>query len=219
MTPTPEASTGPVPAPPVPAPPAAAAPAPPAAVSAAGPTAAGLGVSERFRQVLGHFCTGVTVITTMDADGLAGFACQAFTALSLDPPLVLFCPSRSSVTWQRIARSGHFCVNVLTESQRELARVFGTQGVDKFAGVSWSASGTGAPILDGVLTWVGCTVAAVHDAGDHNVVVGRVAELGPARAGEPLLFYRGRYGVPGPSEGPPEVVDTLLAWPRYADWI
>jgi 3-hydroxy-9,10-secoandrosta-1,3,5(10)-triene-9,17-dione monooxygenase reductase component len=176
-------------------------------------------VSERFRQVLGHFCTGVTVITTMDAEGPAGFACQAFAAVSLDPPLVLFCPNRSSATWQRIARSGHFCANVLAESQRELARVFGTPGADKFAGLSWSPSGSGAPILDGVLTWVGCTVAAVHDAGDHNVVIGRVAELGPARSGEPLLFYRGRYGVPGPSEGPPEVVDTLLAWPRYADWI
>lgn len=173
----------------------------------------------RFRQVLGHFCTGVTVITTMDAEGPAGFACQAFSALSLDPPLVLFCPSRSSATWQRIARSGHFCANVLDESQRELARVFGTSGGDKFAGVGWSPAASGAPILDGVLTWVGCTVVAVHDGGDHNVVIASVTELGPVRPGEPLLFYRGRYGVPGPAAGPPEVVDTLLAWPRFADWI
>jgi 3-hydroxy-9,10-secoandrosta-1,3,5(10)-triene-9,17-dione monooxygenase reductase component len=176
-------------------------------------------VSARFRQVLGHFCSGVTVITTMDADGPAGFACQAFTALSLDPPLVLFCPSRTSATWQRIARSGHFCANVLTASQRELARIFGSTGTDKFAGVAWSPSVSGAPILDGVLTWVGCTVLDAHEAGDHYVVIGSVAELGPCQPGEPLLFYRGRYGVPGPAEGPPEVVDTLLAWPRYADWI
>jgi 3-hydroxy-9,10-secoandrosta-1,3,5(10)-triene-9,17-dione monooxygenase reductase component len=175
--------------------------------------------SARFRQVLGHFCTGVTVITTSDADGPAGFACQAFSALSLDPPLVLFCPSRSSATWQRIEGSGHFCANMLDESQRELARVFGTSGGDKFAGVTWSPSASGAPVLDGVLTWVGCTVLAVHDAGDHTVVIGSVTELGPCRPGQPLLFYRGRYGVPGPTEGPPEVVDTLLAWPRYADWI
>jgi 3-hydroxy-9,10-secoandrosta-1,3,5(10)-triene-9,17-dione monooxygenase reductase component len=175
--------------------------------------------SARFRQVLGHFCTGVTVITTMDANGPAGFACQAFSALSLDPPLVLFCPSRTSATWQRIERSGHFCANMLDASQRELARVFGTPGADKFAGVGWSPSASGAPILDGVLTWVGCTVLAVHDAGDHNVVIGSVTELGPCRPGEPLLFYRGRYGVSDPVQGPPEVVDTLLAWPRYADWI
>jgi 3-hydroxy-9,10-secoandrosta-1,3,5(10)-triene-9,17-dione monooxygenase reductase component len=176
-------------------------------------------MAARFRQVLGHFCTGVTVITTMDAEGPAGFACQAFTALSLDPPLVLFCPSRASATWQRIARSGHFCANVLTESQRELARIFGNPGADKFTGVAWSPSASGAPILDGVLTWVGCTVLDMHEAGDHYVVIGSVTELGPCRPGEPLLFYRGRYGVPGPAEGPPEAVDTLLAWPIYADWI
>jgi 3-hydroxy-9,10-secoandrosta-1,3,5(10)-triene-9,17-dione monooxygenase reductase component len=175
--------------------------------------------SGRFRQVLGHFCSGVTVITTLDDSGPVGFACQAFAALSLDPPLVLFCPGKSSVTWQRIARTGHFCANVLSASQRELARVFGTSGADKFAGVRWSPSSSGAPILDGVITWISCTVSNVHDAGDHYVVIGNVAELGDCRPEEPLMFYRGRYGVPGPTEGPPEVVDTLLSWPRHADWI
>jgi 3-hydroxy-9,10-secoandrosta-1,3,5(10)-triene-9,17-dione monooxygenase reductase component len=175
--------------------------------------------SSRFRQVLGHFCTGVTVITTLDGDGPAGFACQSFSALSLEPPLVLFCPGRTSATWQRIARTGHFCANVLDAGQRELARIFGTSGTDKFAAVRWDPCASGAPILDGVLTWAACTVADVHEAGDHFVVIGRVTELGPCRPGSPLLFYRGRYGVPGPAEGPPEVVDTLLAWPRHADWI
>ena len=178
----------------------------------------------RFRQVLGHFCTGVTVITTTDDDGPAGFACQSFAAVSLEPPLVLFCPSRTSVTWPRIARAGHFCVNVLTDGQRELCRVFGTSaatGADKFADVPWSASSRGAPVLDGVLTWVGCTVQAVHEAGDHHVVIGRVTELGECRPGKPLLFYRGRYAATAeqPDGGPPEIVDTLLAWPRHADWM
>jgi 3-hydroxy-9,10-secoandrosta-1,3,5(10)-triene-9,17-dione monooxygenase reductase component len=176
----------------------------------------------RFRQVLGHFCTGVTVITTVDGDGLpAGFACQSFAALSLDPPLVLFCPSRTSATWPLIARTGHFCANVLTAGQRDLARVFGTAGADKFAGVAWSPSASGAPVLAGVLTWAGCEVEAVHEAGDHYVVLGRVTELGPVGTQAPLLFYRGRYGVTAaaPADGPPEVVDTLLAWPRHADWI
>jgi len=175
----------------------------------------------RFRQVLGHFCTGVTVITTVDEDGPAGFACQSFAALSLDPPLVLFCPSRSSVTWPRIARAGHFCANVLAAGQEKLARVFGTSGTDKFAGVSWSPAPSGAPILAGALTWVGCTVEAVHEAGDHHVVLGRVTDLGAVGRERPLLFYRGRYGVTAaePAPGPPEVVDTLLAWPRHADWI
>lgn len=175
----------------------------------------------RFRQVLGHFCTGVTVITTADDQGPAGFACQSFAALSLDPPLVLFCPGRSSTTWPRIARSGFFCANVLAADQRELARVFGVSGGDKFAGVAWSPSPSGAPVLAGALTWACCAVDAVHEAGDHYLVTGRVTELGPCRAGSPLLFYRGRYAQTAaqPADGLPEVVDTLLAWPRYADWI
>ncbi|SRR5581483_1075202 len=177
--------------------------------------------SDRFRHVLGHFCTGVTIITTADAAGPAGFACQAFAALSLDPPLVLFCPSKTSATWPRIAASGVFCVNVLDAGQRELARVFGASGADKFAGVGWAPAASGAPVLDGVLAWAGCEVVQVHDAGDHHVVMGRVTELGECPPGEPLLFYRGRYGVTAASqaEEPPEVVDTILAWPDHADWI
>jgi 3-hydroxy-9,10-secoandrosta-1,3,5(10)-triene-9,17-dione monooxygenase reductase component len=178
--------------------------------------------ADRFRQVLGHFCTGVTVITTVDAGGPAGFACQSFAALSLDPPMVVFCPGRSSATWPRIAAAGFFCANVLAGGQRELARRFGTSGPDKFAGVPWSPAASGAPILNGALTWVSGTVAAVHAAGDHYVVVGRVTELGDCRAGSPLLFYRGRFdvpAVPAAGDGPPEVVDTLLAWPRHDDWM
>jgi 3-hydroxy-9,10-secoandrosta-1,3,5(10)-triene-9,17-dione monooxygenase reductase component len=175
--------------------------------------------SGRFRQVLGHFCTGVTVITTADADGPAGFACQAFAALSLEPPLVLFCPALSSATWQRVARAGFFCANVLAASQREVARVFGAAGADKFAGVRWSPAQSGAPVLDGVLTWASCAVVDVHQAGDHLVVIGQVTELGDVRPDQPLLFYRGRFGVPGPAGGPPEVVDTLLSWSRHGDWI
>jgi 3-hydroxy-9,10-secoandrosta-1,3,5(10)-triene-9,17-dione monooxygenase reductase component len=176
---------------------------------------------ERFRQVLGHFCTGVTIITTVEDGEPAGFACQSCAALSLDPPLVLFCPSRSSATWSRIARAGHFCANVLADEQRELARVFGRSGPGKFAGVRWSPSSSGAPVLDGALTWVGATVEAVHEAGDHHVVLGRVTELGACRAGPPLLFYRGRFDVTSArsADGPPEVVDTLLAWPRHTDWM
>lgn len=176
---------------------------------------------QRFRQVLGHFATGVTVITGMHEDAPAGFACQAFAALSLAPPLVLFCPSTSSASWPAIARAGYFCVNVLAAGQQEIARRFGVSGADKFAQLSWSPSPAGAPVLAGALTWVECAVAAVHEAGDHYVVVGRITELGPCQPDRPLLFYRGRYAAmdEGGSDGPPEVVDTLLAWPRYADWM
>ena len=109
-------------------------------------------------------------------------------------------------------------VNVLADGQQELARRFGTTGTDKFAGVPWSPSPSG-PVLDGALTWVECAVEAVHEAGDHFLVTGRVTALGPSRAGRPLLFYRGRYAATDPGTGPTEVVDTLLAWPRHADWM
>src|SRR5688572_22499660 len=93
-----------------------------------------------FRHVLGHFCTGVTVVTAVDAGEPVGFACQAFAALSLDPPLVRFCPAAKSFSWQRIERSGRFCVNVLASGQEDVSRVFGTAGAAKFAGLPWSKS-------------------------------------------------------------------------------
>jgi 3-hydroxy-9,10-secoandrosta-1,3,5(10)-triene-9,17-dione monooxygenase reductase component len=184
-----------------------------------GPTDTGTG--QLFRQVLGHFCTGVTVITTVDSDGPAGFTCQSFAALSLDPPLVLFCPSRSSATWPRIEKAGHFCANVLADDQRELGRIFAGRDARRFDGVAWSPAPSGAPVLDGVVAWVTAEVADVHEAGDHYLVTGRVTGLRARRPGPPLLFYKGRYAVtaPGAGDGPPEVVDSLLAWPRHADWI
>lgn len=176
--------------------------------------------TDEFRHVLGHFCTGVTVVTALEAGEPVGFACQAFAALSLAPPLVLFCPATKSYSWQRIKRVGQFAVNVLAANQQAVSRVFGTAGADKFASVAWSPSPGGSPILDGVLTWIDCTITSAIEAGDHYIVVGEVATLGPVRAGSPLLFYRGRYTSPATEpSGPPEMVDTLLAWPRHTDWL
>jgi 3-hydroxy-9,10-secoandrosta-1,3,5(10)-triene-9,17-dione monooxygenase reductase component len=176
---------------------------------------------QRFRQVLGHFATGVTVITGVDDGVPVGFACQAFAALSLEPPLVLCCPAKSSATWPRIAASGEFCANMLAAGQRDLARQFGVSAADKFAGLSWTPGPNGAPVLPGVLTWAACSIDTVHEAGDHYVVIARVTHLGDSVAGDPLLFYRGRFtlGAQEDAGSPPEVVDTLLAWPRYADWM
>jgi 3-hydroxy-9,10-secoandrosta-1,3,5(10)-triene-9,17-dione monooxygenase reductase component len=176
---------------------------------------------ERFRQVLGHFCTGITIITAIDDGEPVGFSCQSFAALSLEPPLVLFCPARTSTTWPRISRAQYFCANVLSADQRHLARLFGLSNADRFADVGWTPNTAGSPVIDGVLTWAGCQVQTVHEAGDHYIVIGRVLELGDCVAQRPLLFYRGRYGTSAPpaAEGPPEVVETLLAWPRHADWM
>ncbi|MQA83874.1 MAG: monooxygenase [Streptosporangiales bacterium] len=160
----------------------------------------------------------------MDDARPVGFACQSFSSLSLDPPLVLFCPSRTSGTWRRIQRAGYFCVNVLAEGQREMSAVFGRSGADKFAGLGWAPSPNGAPVLAGVLTWVDCVIETVHEAGDHFVVIGRVTDLGPPGDGRPLLFYRGSYAAADTPEDtrPPradEVLDTLLSWSRSTDWI
>nr|WP_030120905.1 flavin reductase family protein [Streptomyces californicus] len=150
---------------------------------------------EGFRRVLGHFASGVTVVTARDADGPAGFACQSFASLSLDPPLVSFMVARTSTTWPRIARAGAFCVNILGAEQGALCRGFAVSGADKFAGVGYAdAPATGSPLLDSVPAWIDCRVHAVHTGGDHLIVVGRVEALGAAEEGEPLLFHRGAFG-------------------------
>lgn len=149
--------------------------------------------SRRFRDVLGRFCTGVTVVTSMSGGRPVGMTCQSFTSVSLAPPLVLFCPAKTSRAWPQMQRAGFFCVNLLSHDQLELSDAFARKGVDKFAGVSWRESATGAPLLDGVLGWVDCTIYAVHEAGDHYVVIGRVMDLGVEEAPHPLLFYKGQY--------------------------
>jgi 3-hydroxy-9,10-secoandrosta-1,3,5(10)-triene-9,17-dione monooxygenase reductase component len=176
---------------------------------------------QHFRQVLGHFATGVTVITGLQGEEPVGFACQAFAALSLEPPLVLFCPAKTSTTWPRLASTGRFCANILSAQQRDVARRFGVSGPDKFAGLGWSADPDGLPILAGVLTWASCAVETVHEEGDHFVVVARIIRLGDCIAGDPLLFYRGRFTLSAATDAdaPPEVLDSLLSWPRFADWM
>ncbi|HXW35984.1 MAG TPA: flavin reductase family protein [Acidimicrobiales bacterium] len=162
-----------------------------------GPGAAGSAFdAARFREVLGHFATGVTVVTAAEDIGPVGFTCQAFTSLSLDPPMVALAPGKSSTSWPRIAAVGFFCVNILAENQEALSREFAVSGGDKFSGVGWRPGGNGAPRLDGVLAWLECDLLLVHDAGDHEVVFGRVTDMdvdyGHGRG--PLLYYRGGFG-------------------------
>ncbi|WP_405497950.1 flavin reductase family protein [Streptomyces sp. NBC_00096] len=151
-----------------------------------------------FRAVLGNFASGVTIITAPpgeDEDGPAGFACQSFASLSLDPPLVTFMVARTSTTWPRIARAGVFCVNILGAEQGELCRAFAISGADKFAGVAHTpAPATGSPQLDAVPAWIDCRIHAVHTGGDHLIVVGKVEAMGAAGEGDPLLFHKGRFG-------------------------
>lgn len=148
----------------------------------------------RFRQVLGHFPTGVTVVTAATEDGPVGLAIGSFASLSLDPPLVLFCAGRSSTTWPRIREAGAFCVNVLAEDQEDVCRVFAGRGTDKFAGIGWRPSLIGAPQIMGCLASLDCRIEDVHAGGDHDIVVGRVVDLQVHRRGGPLVFFRGGYG-------------------------
>ncbi|QUH02108.1 flavin reductase family protein [Saccharopolyspora erythraea] len=147
-----------------------------------------------FRSVLGHFPSGVVAITGHDLNGgPVGMAVSSFTSVSLEPPLVGFLPGKSSTTFPAIARSGTFCANVLASGQEDVCRALASSGGDNFAEVSWHPGPHGDPVLDGIVAWIGCTIEAVHDAGDHHLVIGRVDDLAADTTADPLLFFRSRY--------------------------
>jgi 3-hydroxy-9,10-secoandrosta-1,3,5(10)-triene-9,17-dione monooxygenase reductase component len=148
----------------------------------------------RFRNVLGSFASGVAVVTSMSDGVPVGMTCQSFASVSLDPPLVLFVPAKTSRAWPLIQRSGRFCVNFLAEDQAAVSDVMASRGVDKFAGVKWTPSqATASPVIDGVLGYVDCCIHAVHAGGDHCIVIGRVLDLAVLSDKRPLLFFRGEY--------------------------
>ena len=150
--------------------------------------------ARRFRDVLGRFASGVTVVAGVSNGEPVGMTCQSFSSVSLEPPLVLVVPAKSSRSWPVIQRSGRFCVSFLAADQAGLSNTMASRGVDKFADVKWTPSReTGSPVLDGALAQVDCAIHAVHEAGDHYLVVGRVLELVTSSDEEPLLFYRGEY--------------------------
>jgi 3-hydroxy-9,10-secoandrosta-1,3,5(10)-triene-9,17-dione monooxygenase reductase component len=154
--------------------------------------------ARRFRDVLGRFGSGVTVVTAVSNDEPVGLTCQSFSSVSLDPPLVLFVPAKTSRAWPLIQRSGRFCVNLLAADQADLSNTMASRGTDKFADVKWTpAAQTGSPMLEGAIAHIDCSIHAVHEAGDHFVVIGRVLDLVTDDDGDddlaPLLFYRGKY--------------------------
>jgi 3-hydroxy-9,10-secoandrosta-1,3,5(10)-triene-9,17-dione monooxygenase reductase component len=150
--------------------------------------------SAKYRQVLGHFPTGVTVITAVSDGQPAGLAVGSFASLSLEPPQVLFCASSTSSTWPKIRQAGRFCVNILAEDQEDVCRVFASKAPDKFAEIGWKHTGSGSPLIEGVLAYIDCEIETVVTSGDHDVVIGAVRELEVLHEGGPLLFFRGGYG-------------------------
>lgn len=148
--------------------------------------------SDIMRATMGCFATGVVIITASGADGPVGVAVNSFVSVSLYPPLVLFCAGKKSTTWPDIRQAGHFCANVLTARQEQLARQF-ADCVDRYQGVAYQHGLTGAPVLDGAHAYADCEIVAQHDAGDHTLVIGRVLELHSDPGAAPLLFYRSNY--------------------------
>jgi 3-hydroxy-9,10-secoandrosta-1,3,5(10)-triene-9,17-dione monooxygenase reductase component len=143
-----------------------------------------------FKEAMSRFATGVTIVSGLEDGQPVGFTCQSFVSLSIDPPFVAVAPARTSTSWPRIARAGSFCVNVLGDHQQQICEGFAVSGGDKFVGVDWHpAPATGAPVIEGSLAWVDCDVELVHDAGDHELIIGKVLDLGSGE-GSPLLFYR-----------------------------
>jgi 3-hydroxy-9,10-secoandrosta-1,3,5(10)-triene-9,17-dione monooxygenase reductase component len=147
----------------------------------------------RFREVLGHFATGITIVTASEDGEPVGFSCQSFAALSLDPPMVILAPAKSSTSWPRIAEAGAFAVNILAEHQEAICLNFAVSGGDKFDGVAWTAGTTGAPLIKGSLATIECTLGAIYEGGDHELVTGHVVAM-EVGSGSPLLFYRSGFG-------------------------
>ncbi|HEY7625711.1 MAG TPA: flavin reductase family protein [Ilumatobacteraceae bacterium] len=155
--------------------------------------------SVKYRLVLGHFPTGVTVVTAMVDGAPVGFTIGSFTSVSLDPPLVGFLPMTTSERWLRMASAGAFCVNVLGVNHGELCWQFAKSSIEEpFEGVTWYPSPvTGSPILTGAIAWIDCTTAEVVNAGDHFFVMGLVEDMDhadPESQPAPLLFFRGQLG-------------------------
>ncbi|MBA2323691.1 MAG: flavin reductase family protein [Pseudonocardiales bacterium] len=156
----------------------------------------GIGIGPRhFRDVLGNYPTGVTVITAIDVEGSpTGMTVGSFASVSLDPPLVAFLPDKSSTSFPKIRTAASFCVNVLAADQEHICRAFAMRGGDKFARVSWTPCASGAPRLDRVAAWIDCDFGSITEAGDHYIVLGRVRELQAPGIALPLVFFRGTYG-------------------------
>lgn len=148
-----------------------------------------------FRRILGTFATGVVVVAAVEAGEPVGMSANSFTSVSLDPPLVLFCPARSSATWPRLRAAGGFTISVLAGHQEEVGRGFARRGTDRFAGLAWAPGPMGHPVIADAAGWLDCELDAVYAAGDHDIAVARVLAISPEPevAPDPLVFYRGSY--------------------------
>ena len=149
----------------------------------------------RFREALGHYASGITVITSHVDGEPIGFTCQSFYSVSVSPPLVSFSVMSSSASYPRIRQAGRFAVNILSGEQVTISNQFARRGTDKWHGVEWQASPLGNPLLGGSLHWLDCEIHAEYAAGDHLIVIGEVKALSlqETAATQPLLYFKGQY--------------------------
>jgi len=149
----------------------------------------------RFREALGHYASGVTVITSHIDDEPVGFTCQSFHSVSMSPPLVSFGVMASSYSYPKIRQAGRFAVNILSDEQIRISNQFAQRGAAKWHDVQWRQSPLGNPIIAGCLHWLDCEIHAEHTAGDHLIVIGEVKALNSqeAVATQPLLYFKGQY--------------------------
>jgi 3-hydroxy-9,10-secoandrosta-1,3,5(10)-triene-9,17-dione monooxygenase reductase component len=169
---------------------------------------------ERFREVMGHFATGISVVTTFDGERPQGITVNAFSSVSLQPPLVMVALDRRRFITPMVRSAGRYAVNVLGADQQALSDCFAhapvSPGREDFCGASWHPGAAGLPLIDGAIATLECTVVQTFSAGDHDLFIGRVDTLGHADASAvPLLYYRRRYlhieqGADSPVEGKPE---------------
>jgi 3-hydroxy-9,10-secoandrosta-1,3,5(10)-triene-9,17-dione monooxygenase reductase component len=177
--------------------------------------------SDTFRQVMGRFATGISVVTTFNRDKPAGITVNALSSVSLEPPLVMVALDRSRFITPMVRSLGRYAVNVLGEDQQALSDCFAhapvSPGREAFCGASWTHGPAGLPLLDGAIATLECTVVQTFSAGDHDLFIGRVDSLGAGgddgrddrEAAIPLLYFRRRYlrierGADSPVEGKPE---------------
>ncbi|MDX6742408.1 flavin reductase family protein [Actinocorallia sp. A-T 12471] len=168
--------------------------------------------SAAFRAAMGRYGTGVVVIAATVDGAPHGMAVNSFTSVSLDPPLVAFCAAHTSSTWPALRRATGWAVSVLAADQEDVCRTFSRKGADRFAAVPWTTSPGGHPVMADALAWLDLTPHAIHPAGDHELVLGRVTALGVEReAADPLMFFRGSFRALSPTEtGPPTPLTRTL---------
>jgi len=147
-----------------------------------------------FRDICGSFATGVTVVTGRLDDGSPiGVTVNSFSSVSLDPPLVLFCLDKKALSFDAFSMVKYFAFNILSEEQKEYSNKFSTQSPNKFEGVDYSESTNGVPLLKDCLGLVECQMHAVHEGGDHQIIVGKVINITAGEAERPLIYYQSKY--------------------------